>query len=231
MTTPFIPLAQAKLGVPIRDSNTAFDAKLNSLIMTASEDIEQHTDRKFTYGHWVQYWDTTPNVTRSYDFHGSYNASGVAHTVRRQRFALQGFPIDPTMAFTLYYDPLRLFTQDTIIDPSLYLVDAEQGLLFCEFPTGRTLAGLMVDFWGGYPTDPMTNALSGISARMSLACQTQVAFLWNKLHPDNVGMDADRTKGAANKANMVQKFVAMSGLCPEAAQFVAYLKPLALGRY
>jgi hypothetical protein len=231
VTTPLISLSSAKIAVPVRAGNTDLDSRIAGLLATASEDIEFHTDRRFTYNSWNQNFDTVTNVVQTYDMYGgSFNESGVLYSARRQRFVLQGYPIDPNVPLIVNYDPTRQFLAATIVDPSNYVIDYNLGAIFCEFGMGQTMAGLQVTYSAGYGTDTANNCLIGIPAKMTLACQTQVGFLWNKLHPDNVGMDADRTKGAANRANMVQKFVSMSGLCPEAAQFVGYLKPLAMGR-
>jgi hypothetical protein len=232
VTTPLISLAAAKVAVPVRAGNTDLDARIATLLAAASEDIEFHTDRQFTYNAWVQNFDTVLNLNREYDIYGgSFNEFGVVYVPRKQRFILQGYPIDPNIPVVVNYDPSLQFLPGTIIDPSLYIVDYKLGAVFTNFGMGTTMAALQITYNAGYGTDTVNNCLTGISSKLALACTTQVGFLWNKLHPDNVGMDADRTKGAANRANMVQKFVSMSGLCPEAAQFIGYLKPLAMGRF
>lgn len=230
MTATIVGLADIKSSMPVAAGNTDYDVRLTSLLQAATLDIQGHINRVLTRQAMVQCFNTIASVSYNYDLYGSGNETGLLSSAREQRFVLMAYPVDLGQAMVVNYDPSRIFTDPTLaVDPSLYAIDPVAGTLRLWSGTTRHTGALQVSYTGGYAVDG-NNVLVGVDPRLALACITQTVFLYNRLSPDNIGMDADRSRGMANRANMVQKFTSKSGLTPEAASFLGWMKPIAMGR-
>ena len=229
----FVTLAGVKSFMRV-GASADFDANLQLFINAASQDIASHAGRQFVYGNYVETVPTADTLEASYDLHGAGNESGLLYKTRPQRYILRAYPVDTAQPISVAYDPTLAFTDpSTAVDPTQYDVngDPEANMLTLLSSTRRHPSALRIDYWAGYHPDPSTGVLQNVDPRIVLACYIQVAFLFNKLSPDNIGMDSDRTRGTANRQSMVQKFNSKSGLTPEAAGQLSFLKNIAMGRH
>lgn len=230
MTATIVGLADIKASMPVAAGNTDYDVRLSSLLQAATLDIQGHINRVLTRQTMVQRFNTAASVSYDYDLYGTSNESGLLSRAREQRFVLSAYPLDLGQSVVVNYDPAGAFTDPTrVVDPSLYALDPVAGTLRLWAGTARYTGALQVSYTGGYAVDG-SNVLVGVDPRLALACITQTVFLYNRLSPDNIGMESDRSRGMANRASMVQKFASKSGLTPEAASFLSWIKPIAMGR-
>lgn len=236
VTTPLVSPAVVKVALPLRRGNDDFNDKISLYILTATQQIERHTGRLFTSQPMVETYDTADALTEGYDLYNSSNEWGVVFGARQQRFILKAYPVDMAQPFTVLYDPSRQFSSTLSAIPSRgYDVDTHIGILRTEIGTFRSMKGLQVSYTGGYGITHDTNLkvtyLTDIDPLLSMACAAQVQFLFSKLHPDNIAMDSDRSKGLVTRTAQVSKFLTAQGLTREAAEMVMFIKPIAMGRH
>lgn len=219
------------MGLPIRAGTTEFDNDIAAMILATTELFEKHLDREFTYGDRVQFYTPARAIHIGYDFFGSGNESGIVVSGRKQRFVIKGIPVDLTGAtsFRVDYDPSRQFTDNScLVDPSYYTVDGDTGELWAWFATERYPQSVRITYSSGYTPDS-NGVLQNIDSMLAQAVKIQVRFMWVKLSADNLGFGEDRQR-SATRASYAQKFLASSGVTPEAAALIRHLKVLAVGR-
>lgn len=225
-----VSLDDAKAALQVREGNTDHDPRLLFLIETASETIEQATDRWFTRAVRTQDFRTARSVTVSYDLFGSSNEDGLTFGARTQRFVLRGCPFDPTQPLDVRYDPMRGFGDDTKLDPSSYTVRIDPvtggAELLLRYGTSDGDGTLRVTYTAGF--EVVDGVLADVPRRLAMGCLAQVMFLWAKTLPENIGMGEDTSK----KSRSVNggRFLSASGLTPEAAEFVSQYRALLMGR-
>lgn len=78
--------------------------------------------------------------------------------------------------------------------------------------------GLKVVYTAGYEAGDDGSLDATAPADLRMACITQTIALYNRLAPDNVGMNSDR--GQNNKNATFRQFSSTGGLTPEAAAMV-----------
>lgn len=211
----------------VRAGATRLDDRISDLINLATSQIESLTGRRFTYQEHTQYLRTIETPIVSYDLFNTENTSGVYTTARGCQYTLLGMPVDLAQPFKVYYDRNEVYDESTLVDANSYSVDADRGLLFTQIGTYDHPRGLKVVYTAGYPIgdDQTLNDTAPIDVRM--ACTAQVIALWNRLSPDNIGMNSDR--GQNNKNATFRQFAARGGLTPEAAGMVAHYRQPLLG--
>lgn len=226
-----VSVAAVAEALGIRSGNKQFDTRLKLLSETAALSIEQYTGRKLVRQQRTQLFDTTESVDAHIDLLGS-NESGIYSSTRPRRLVLNTLMLDPTAGLTVWFDPSRQFSgPQHVVDPRHYELDCESGVMNLRFPTCRAMSALRIDHVGGWEVDPQTHVMIDPDPRLELAALTQVGFLWAKTDPDNVGMDSDRSKGSSSSRALVSKFLSPSGLTPEAAAMIGWMKPTLVGRY
>ncbi len=216
-----IAMSDVKAFLKFQAGHTADDARLLGLILTATNQIEDWTRRKFTTQAHVEYFSTRKNRTISYDFSGDSD-TGLVVGARAQIFALQGFPVIAT-GFKVSYDPTMEFAATTELEATSYQLDLVRNRMILKFPTLQTYDGLKVEYTGGYAI--ADNTLSAaIPADLKHACVLQVMELWSRSQPANIGVNEDRAAGATGQS----RFTVQSGLLPEVMGLVAkYRRQLA----
>ena len=226
MTVALVSLEEVKATLPVRPGNTEFDERLSKLILQATSQIENATGRELWLADRVEYFSTRRNYEEVYDLYNPANDYGTSYRSRPQRLVLKATAIQGADAVEVRYDPYRVFGDDTVVDPSLYVVDLENSIVTLLAATVETFNGIKVSYFGGYDNDD-NHVLTGVPDFLKLACVTQVQFLFTKLAGDNVGQDTDRSKGSVGSG----RFTTTAGLTPEVADMVSGLKRTLTGRY
>lgn len=226
ISKPLVAIEDVREHLPVRSGNDAFDRRIAMLTAVATSQIETLTRRAFTRQAHTEILNSISTASLTYDFYSPTNEDGVAITAREVRYNLKGFPIDLSQPVALFYDPKRVFGQDTLVDPLSYAIDAERGTLTLRIPTRDYTASLKLTYTAGYLVDTETDSLTEAApADLKLACITQVIHLFNRLQSDNIGVDNERGAGTVASA----KFLTRGGLTPEAAAMVAHYRQPALG--
>lgn len=225
---PLATLAEVKALLRVREGTTEHDQRIQLLLNTASSQITTALRRQLAGGQYVDLFRTVGSGRARYDWRGSTNESGQVYDVRRQRFVLTALTVDPAQPFEVRYDPRGVFGDDTVVNPELYTLEPEDGVLWLEAITQDALAALRVTYAGGWPEDDAGTLSVALGADMRfaplrLACITQTVHLFSRLVPDNIGVDADRGAGTVPTG----RFTTRGGLCSEAQALVApFVQPL-----
>ncbi len=242
-STPMIGLNEVKSLLPIRAGNAEFDARITSLVILATKQIEQATKRFFTSQVHVQYFAARDTSKSSINLVGSdsvaqasitdFHSSGVLNTVRPQTLTLQSFPVDTTPALLeVVYDPLQAFANNdtfAIIPATSYVLDEDNGRLHLRWPMHPGRRRIRVTFTGGFTAADTPATLSTDLAAQGFedlrqACIIQTVFLFKKLDRENVGKKGDKQSGGS-----VVDFWKIGGLAPEAASMLTAYKSLLTG--
>lgn len=225
MTTPLVSLEDVKAHLPIRTGVTDYDARLSLLILTATSQIEDATEREFHEATRTQDFGTPQTASYDYDFGGTANESGLVQVARPANFTLKTVNIDPN-TLSVYYDPSRAFGADTLVDPANYVLDAAKGFLSVRIPMTRTVAGLRVVHTGGYAAAGSPSSLSAsIPVDLKMACIAQTLFLWARVDPMNIGRMAEKKEGEG-----ANSFTSRGGLTPEAAALLVRYRAMRMSR-
>lgn len=231
-STAFVRVSEVKAALGVRSGVAQFDDRLKSLVRTATAQIETAVSRRFTRQQFNEYFRTSRTDRLFYDLYSPTNEDGVRRDPRRQRYNLTGFPVvenDPLLPATVWYDPNRAWTDDRIVQPASYILDATRGTLDVQIASIEHPAALRVRYTAGYVVDTVTDpdepVLTGLPEELKVACVTQTIFLFNKLGPSNVGVTTDRGQGSAGEAS----FSRQGGIAPEAAALIAAYKPFLAG--
>lgn len=228
VSLPLVSLADVTAHLPVRSGDSSYDDRINLLIATATQQIEAATNRRFASQAHTQFFRTHSTAESRYDFYGTGNESGAYTFAREKRYVLRGFPVTVTeqTPFRVFYDPCRVYGDDTEVDPADYVLDADTGVLALRLATTEGTNFLKVTYTAGYAADdPDTPTyLVDVPVDLKLACITQTLHLFTRTTTDNIGVDlADRS----SKTTVEARFTSRGGLTPEAAALVSrYRQPL-----
>lgn len=241
-STPMIGISEVRTLLPIRAGNAEFDARITSLVILATKQIEQATKRFFTSQVHVQYFASRDTSRSSINLVGSdsvaqasitdFHSSGVINTVRPQTLTLQSFPIDIGQSFEVVYDPLQAFSGNgtfAVVPSTSYVIDADSGRLHLRWPMHPGRRRIRVTFTGGFlAADTPTTLSTDLAAQgfedLRQACIVQTVFLFRKLDRENVGKKGDKQSGGTTV-----DFWKIGGLAPEAASMLTAYKSLLTG--
>lgn len=226
MTAPFVTIEEVKSYLPIRSGNFDYDERLAALVATASQQIETATNRQFERKTYVEHFSTVQTQRLFYDFTGPSNDTGILSSPRTQRFNLRGFPIIADQPREVRYDPSQAFGTDTIVPSDEWLINFQTGSLILRSETGSHEAALRVSYVAGYQVGADGTLSYTLPADLKLACIVQTVHMFNRLTPDNIGVDASRGEGATATARWTSRL----GLTPEVAGMVRHYKALQVGR-
>jgi hypothetical protein len=222
-------LEDVKTFLLVRPGNTDLDERLLRLIRVASSQIEDATQMKLAGGVYTDLFDTRDARDYAYDFSGVSNDEGVIQKAVRQRILLKAAPVLSSANFSVHYDPIRGFGPETLVAPEYYVLHADRGELWLQYPTINWLQSLKVIYTAGYKGvgGADTAALPELPEDIRMACALQAVFLFRKTSPDNVGTDQDQGKG---RGGAPSRFVSLGALTPEATELVLPYKRLLTGR-
>lgn len=220
MTTPFLTTAEGREFVNM--TGTGEDTLIDSLILTASQQLEKFCRREFTSAVYTEYLPTAKNVEKSFDFEGT-GSSGYQYKIRPFFLHLNSRPVSESAEFTLNYDPGFSWESLTEISSTSYSVEYAKGIVSCRFGVGSYQRALKAVYTGGYAEDGGTLSASA-PEDLKMAVGWQLIHLWDKRK--EIGyVGKQGTVVAGSKA--ILKYSRAGILCPEfmeAAGF--YQKPL-----
>lgn len=236
-----ITRAEGKTICNIRETKTDMDLTIDHLIMVATEQIERATGRSLTYQTFVELFPTKRTIDMSYDDSGwSHNMT--SYRVKDSSFYLSGLNVDP-LTLDVRYDPSRVFDMSTALSPVDYYLDADNGKLTIMTGTRQASNALQVSYAAGWVPQPDDNVTEedGTTHPLTLtdtipfaikeACLLQVAYLYARRRPDNIGLTGDRSHGKADQYVQTLAWGSKMGLAPEVVGLVRDLKKPVLGRY
>lgn len=212
MLASLVTLNELKTYIQIKDTNTAYDAELKQLARVATKSLETFTRRSFEAAEYTEYFGTRNSVTYMYDVSGDYsNAEGILQDAQVQKFNLKGYPVDLEEDFLVYYDPNRVFGDDTLVPDTDYFLNAAGNTLFLMRGTVESPRAIKIVYTGGYTTalDGSDLIINGAPEDLKLACITQVVFFFSKLTESNVGVKGSKKHSPEYIQNEQM-------LCPEA---------------
>jgi hypothetical protein len=218
ITKPIVSVEDVRSHLPVRAGDESFDARLASLILVATTQIESATGRRFTRQSFTQVFPTIETGRYTYDFANPTNEDGLISRPRQVRYYLAG--VDPlaSPAPTVHYDPSGLFGEQTLVAPGGYSLDQATGTIALRIATRDHPAALRVVYTAGYAIDIPSDSLRVAAPEtLKMACVLQAVAMFNRFNADNLGMDIDRGKGGADTG----RYVTRNGLTPEAAGLVA----------
>ena len=128
-------VARVKEVLGLKTDDTTKDALIAELIERVSKEITSRTNRSMEYGSYTDY----------------YNGDG-----KSKRLSLINFPVDATATFQLYDDTARAYDSTTLIDPTNYTVDYDNGIVSLDagIPFLRGYKNIKVVYAAGYHTIP-----------------------------------------------------------------------------
>ncbi len=236
ITLPLVTLDEVRTKLPIRAGNPDFDEELTDLILTATLQIEKHTNRLFTSQVHVEIANTRQTRVRSLDVGGTLE-SGVSVTGHDQPVALRGFPLDTSDNDTLIivnYDPNRDFLANTKLvglNNADYFVDGDEqdhrSQIILTKGTQKFLRSLKITYTAGYASDGTPATLSAAAPNdLKAACVYQAMHMFQRTRPENIGVGEDRTKGGLNRP----RFIRTGGITPEVGSLLVPYRRLLTGR-
>jgi hypothetical protein len=233
-TLPLINVEDVRAYLPVRSGNDQFNERLQMLITVATQQIEALTRRAFTLQEHTQFFRTIDTARAFYDFGSPTNEDGIYRSARQCRYPLLAPIVDTGTDPVLYYDRAGRFTEDSLVDPALYQIDTDKGVLYTQIETRAAHKGLKLVYTGGFASDEdedWESLTTTIPADLKLACITQVLHLFTRTTVDNVGMDTDRAQGSKMGSASIPagKLMVRNGLTPEAAAMCVNYRSLALG--
>lgn len=244
---PFCQMSDVKQWLPVRDGVSTYDAKIMSLMLIASKQIESYCRRDFTYqSNFVEAFDTKQTIHRVPDFASScIPATGFMYVGRPQSLYLTLTPIDMTQPIIVNFDPYFVFGTQTILNgvpgangiciPDYQIEPGKANkwpkvILMRGLP--KTNRALQVTYSGGYQPDPANTYLM-VDSDITMATALQTLFLWTRNNPDNIGISQDRTMGSPGNKGFhagTADFEKNSGVCNEAAVLLKDYARIAKGR-
>jgi hypothetical protein len=236
MTTPLVTIDEVKALMAMRADieMPAVDARLESLILLATGQLETALNVEFTYGPRTQYFNSAKSARYTYDFGGGMNEYGTVGNPIAQTVLLLAPPIDTSEAandlqpFTVSYDPSGEWGPATVVPPSGYRLDAQRGRLTLRIMAHAHEQAIQVQFVGGYQVDPDTTTLTNSApADLKMACIIQTIHLFTRLQPDNIGHGQEMESGKVGTS----AFLTRGGITPEAAAMLWRYKRMNMGRY
>jgi hypothetical protein len=188
------------------DFASTYDDLAKSFIAGVSGDFDKFIRRDLSYAVGVtESWQT------SIRYGGEYK-----HFTLKKSFDLAGFDIR--------YDPQRQWSDDTVLDPGLYALDANRGLLTVYGM--RSFCGCFrIVYNGGYPIRPLdndNNTVMACPADLKAAAINEIAYRLREIINKEQGQTSV-TDGKA-VANKIKKVGGM--LADVAVTLQAYRRPL-----
>jgi hypothetical protein len=216
MPLPLISLDHVKQFLPVRAGVTDFDAKILLLIQAASDQISHAVRRDFTYQECTDLFHSLNATRNSYDFGGSSD-TGVVTTANEQIVQLKGYNIDQAEDFSVYYDPMRIFGDDTLLDMDLgaYFIDYDNSRVLISVPTRAHRLSIKVVYKAGYVVSD-EGGLTDLPESLKQACAMQTMYLWNKMFPENVSVANERDGSIRGTY-----FTTKGGLLPDVEALIA----------
>lgn len=192
MVTPFVTRDELKAYLNVADGVTAYDDRIDALVLEASRMIETFARRKFAKAQRTEYFHTAKNHNAALNFldHGD----GTTTEVHPRTLTLGGIPVDTGAEFKVYYDSARAFEETALVESSKYFLDAETGKLTLLFQMNTHPRSLKVVYTAGYEASGGTLS-DNAPGDLKHACVLQALHLWNKSSPENAGFSSDDEDG------------------------------------
>jgi hypothetical protein len=249
MTTPLVTPDEVKAFMSVRTDidMPEVDARLETLIMLATSQLETALSVEFTYGVRTQLFNSAKAIRRVYDFGGGINEYGTTADPVPQTVLLDSPPIDlspgalalltpaldpslpvPTVPLVVLYDPDAEWGPQTIVDPISYKLDAKRARLTLRIMSIAREQAIQVQYVGGYQVDTETATLTtSAPADLKMACIIQTVHLFTRLQPDNIGHSEDLASGKVGQS----PYLTRGGITPEAATLLWSYRRIHMGRY
>lgn len=185
MTKPLLTLSEVKDYINVNSTISEYDARLKTLISTATTQLEQYTQRQFEKKERAEFYRTVRNTSNVINLFGDGNST--SQQIRRQRVNLRALPVDTGQDITVWFDAKRKYTEDTKLKEDEFFVDDEYGVLYVEKPLVDTVRGLKITYTAGYEASGSPETLSASAPEdLKLACLTQVLYLFDKLQSGSI---------------------------------------------
>lgn len=201
--TRMISIADVKTLLPLRAGNTSYDARLEQIITSVSSMIETECRQKFTKAERVEMHTARAAYTRTLNLY----VEGEAYSgrVEEQIIPLRASPIDIAQPVTVWYDPRRKFTDDTLVADEYYTVDEELSRVLLTFPTDYARSAIRVRYTAGFAEGAdgtLSDSLAEQAPDLKQAAILAALHMWNRSNPENVGSerDGDREDRTRNNA-------------------------------
>lgn len=195
MTTPLIAIDDVKKILPIREGNTSFDAQLEALILVATKQIEHHCRREFAAVERTEYYTPRASENYGYDLFGS-SEDGLKIGASDQSIILRAAPVADDPAIAVYYDPSRVWGDDTLIPAERIFVEshATSAVLNFNWPTRVVRNSLKIVYTAGYSV--VDDSLSSsIPEDLKQAAIFQTAYMFTRSLPEEVGTNSHAEDG------------------------------------
>lgn len=189
-TTPLITLEEFKQYLDMNSGVTNYDSRIEVISAQATKQLEQFTRQKFTKAARTEYFGTYDNSVPELDLAGT-SRDGYYDKTTPRPLLLGSMPVDSSADFSLKYDPYRRWDEVEDVSEDAYFVDYDNGKVILEFATVASLRSIKVEYTGGYASSGSPATLSDSAPEdLKLACLAQSYFLFDKLHSQSFGIEA-----------------------------------------
>lgn len=198
--TRMIALDDVKALLPIRGNNTSYDDRLTNIIDSVSAMIEGECRQSFARAERIETHTARQTCNRALNLYGD----GDAYTsfADEQIIPLRASPIDAEAAVTVWYDPSRQFTDDTIVPADCWSLDAQPDMsrILLTYPTRYMRSALRVRYTAGFAVGDdgtLSAALKADAPDLFQAVLYGCLHEWNRLSPEVAGTDKDENGGTS----------------------------------
>lgn len=221
---PLISVTYLSSFLPIRPGNSSFDSKLMSIINGVTAEVEQACNRSFDKQVHTEFVNSRQTRGAQYDFAGESD-QGVIPVHVEQTIRLRATPVDTGVAVSVYYDPNRVFGEDTKLAATSLFISSDE--IIISHPMRACKKAIKLVYTAGYGTG-LTDEESledVIPADLRLAVVKQCMHAWAKASPENVSVDRDESSGDGDGA----RFSVKGGFLPDVSLVLANYKRVLTG--
>lgn len=189
--TRMIAIDDVKALLPIRAGNASLDTRIEGIIATVTRLIEVECRQSFAKAERSETHTARATATRSLDLYG--DGPAYSHGASEQIIPLRASPIDADAPVTVWYDPSRKWTDDTIVPTEFWSLDPEMTRILFTFPTRYVRSGLRVRYTAGFDVGDdgtLSEALKAEAPDLHMACVLGCLHEFNRMSPEIVGTDS-----------------------------------------
>lgn len=186
MTIPLVTVDEVKDFIKTKSTFTGNDAIYLSLATKATKLIEQYCRRTFDKKEYIEFFGTRKAGRVILDLYGA-TQQGYLEQNETQKFYLSNTPIDTLADFEVFFDPQRVWDEDSKLSESIYWLDTKAGVLSISTYVGATEHSVKVVYTAGY--DVVNDTLSESAPEdLKLACLVTVVNLFNRMQDRTFGL-------------------------------------------
>lgn len=181
--TNLVSVDDVKALLPIRQSNSSYDAKIKGLIATATQEIETTCRQSFAKAVRTEFHTSRLNHRSQYDF-GGWSETATRVAVEEQAILLRASPLDVSAGVKVWYDPSRRFGDTDLLGEGDFFLDPDPTLsrVLIAIPTIHREYAFKIEYTAGYAeaNGSLSAALDEHAPTLKKACIDTVVYLFNQ---------------------------------------------------